>query len=76
LFENENKDIIKIRHSNPKNISLFFGFDVRVQMYTTDDNKFYIEINGVLPSNNNCIMLGEPWVKCNIFKLTNEYILK
>ncbi len=69
LFENENKGIMKIRKKN-KDI-----FDVRVQIYTTDDNKYHIEINDILPSDDDYEMFGS-WARCNIFKLTNEYILK
>jgi hypothetical protein len=72
LFENENKDIIKLRHSNTKIKDIF---DIRIKTYTTYDNKCYIEINSV-PFNDYYKILAESWATCNIFKLTNEYILK
>jgi hypothetical protein len=75
LFENENKDIIEITKSYTSECE--YIFDTHIKVYETEDNKIDIELKTVT-LNDNCRILGKFWIKCNIFKLTNdsEYVLK
>jgi hypothetical protein len=60
LFENENKDIIEIRESCIFDPKHNYIFEIVIKIYDANDGR----------------VVSESWGTCNIFKLTNEYILK